>query len=117
MGVSISLHVPLILSILVLSFHKVTAPTSLKWAIRSAMVLLIASLGFGFVMITNGSNTVGLAGQVKIPHALGLHALQILPGLAWLLMYAHYSEKKRTQIVFLGIIGYCILMAIFAFRR
>ena len=112
MGVSISLHAPLILGVLVGSAFFSKAPTSLKWAVTSGILLLLASLAFGFVMIANSSHTIGLAGQMKVPHALALHAVQVLPLLAWLLSFTGFRENKRNRIVIAGIASYAALVGI-----
>jgi len=114
MGVSISLHIPLIVGIYVSSLFYLNVAGSFKWAISSSLLLLIASQIFGIVMIVNNSNTVGLAGQMKIPHALSLHAAQLMPLLAWLLSFTDFSENKRTRIVMAGIASYTILVVITA---
>lgn len=114
MGLSISLHLPLILVVLVLSFSSLKAPDSLKWAIRAGMVLLMASQVFGTLMIFRGNNTFGLAGQMKIPHALGLHAVQVLPVIAWLLMFRNWHEHQRTRLVIFASASYAALVAVTA---
>jgi len=116
MGVSISLHIPLIVGTLVGSLFYLNVAASFKWAISSSLLLLIASQIFGIVMIVNNSNTIGLAGQMKIPHALSLHAAQLLPLLAWLLSFTDFSENKRTRFVMTGIASYTVLVAITAFQ-
>ena len=40
----------------------------------------------GVQMIAEGGNTFGAAGALKVPHAVTLHAVQVLPALALLLL-------------------------------
>jgi len=116
MGISISLHLPLIVAVLVGSLFFLKAGISFKWAISSGMLLLVASQIFGILMIVNNSNTVGQAGQMKIPHALGLHAAQVLPLLALLLSFTNLGENKRTRLVITAIASYTALLTISAFQ-
>jgi len=114
MGVSISLHAPLILGILLCSVLSFNAPTIFRWAITSGMLLLVTSIVFGIVMIINNSNTIGLFGQMKVPHALALHAPQVLPILALLLNSTKFSETKRIRFVIVGVLSYSALVGITA---
>ena len=116
MGISISLHLPLIVAVLVGSLFSLKADASFKWAISSGMLLLVASQIFGILMIVNRGNTVGQAGQMKIPHALGLHAAQVLPLLALLLSFTNLSENKRARLVITAIASYTALLTISAFQ-
>ena len=116
MGVSISLHAPLILAVLVGSLFFSKATPSFRWAISSAMVLLVASLIFGGIMIANNSNLIGTAGHVKIPHALSLHAMQVLPLLALLLSNTSFGEVLRTRLVVVGAMSYAALASVAAIQ-
>ncbi len=51
-------------------------------------------------------------GQLKVPHAVSIHSLQVLPLLAWLLMFTRYDEARRTRITQLGVLGYLGLAAV-----
>ena len=114
MGVSIGLHAPLILGILLCSVFFYKAPTIFRWAITSGMLLLVSSIVFGIVMIINNSNTIGLFGQMKVPHALALHAPQVLTILALLLSFTDFSETKRIRFVIVGVLSYSALVGITA---
>ena len=116
MGISIGLHAPLILGVLLCSVFFLKAPTIFRWTITSGMLLLVISLVFGIVMIINNSNTIGLFGQMKVPHALALHAAQVLPLLGLLLSFTNLSETKRTQFVIVGVLSYSALVGITAFQ-
>ena len=116
MGISIGLHAPLILGVLLCSVFFLKAPSIFRWTITSGMLLLVISLVFGIVMIMNNSNTIGLLGQMKVPHALALHAAQVLPLLGLLLSFTNLSETKRTRFVIVGVLSYSALVGITAFQ-
>jgi hypothetical protein len=97
--------------ITVRSFWPMDAPASLAWAIRIGLVLLLSSQAVGVQMIAEGGNTFGTAGALKVPHAFTLHALQVLPALALLLVVAEFTERQRVEIVALGGVGYAALIA------
>jgi hypothetical protein len=92
------------------SFWPMDAPTSLAWAIRIGLVLLLASQAVGVQMIAEGGNTFGAAGALKVPHAFTMHALQVLPGLALLLVIAEFTESQRLEIIALAGAGYGLLI-------
>jgi len=106
MGISIALHLPLIVGVLIASFTSLKAPASLKWAIRGCMLIFIAAQVFGIFMITMNSHMVAPAGSMKGPHAIALHSLQILPFLAFLLMFTNWTEAQRTRVIVPAISGY-----------
>ena len=92
------------------SFGPMDAPASLAWAIRIGLVLMLVSQAVGVQMIAEGGNTFGAAGALKLPHAFTLHAVQVLPALALLLVVAEFTERQRLEIVALGGIGYGLLI-------
>ena len=111
MGSLVSLVALMAIVITIRSFGHMDAPASLAWAIRLGLVLLLVSQVVGVQMIAEGGNTFGAAGALKVPHAFTLHALQVLPALALLLVIAEYTERQRLEIVALGGIGYGALIA------
>jgi len=62
-------------------------------------------------MIVEGGNTFGSAGALKVPHAFTLHAVQVLPTLALVLLASESSERRRIRIVSVGATGYALLIA------
>ena len=98
------------------TFLSLQAPRSLTWAIRAGMVLLVVAQFFGYLIIANGGNTFGAAGAMKVPHALTMHAPQVLPLLGWLLLFTNWSESRRTQAVIVAAAGYTGLAAVSAFQ-
>lgn len=116
MGLLIQLTGIVIVIVTLLTFFSLRAPVSIAWAIRSAMFLLVAGQFFGILMIARGSHTYGAAGNMKIPHALALHGAQILPLLAWILLFTEKSEDQRTRTVVVAALGYVGLVAVTAFQ-
>ncbi|MBP7693033.1 MAG: hypothetical protein KA764_14010 [Anaerolineales bacterium] len=53
-----------------------------------------------------GWSTTG--GDLRIPHFVGLHALQIVPGLGWLIsrLFTAFSARRRAALVWTGALGY-----------
>lgn len=110
MGAMIALVALMLVVVTIRSFAHMDAPPSLAWAIRSGLVLVLVSQVVGVQMIAEGGNTFGAAGALKVPHAFTLHALQVLPALAVLLVLAEFTERQRLEIVALGGIGYGALI-------
>jgi hypothetical protein len=85
------------------------------------MLILIGSLAVGLWMSAHGSmvtagvieapapSVYGAAGLMKLPHAVGLHALQVLPLLALLLRHAGLPAARRARAVLLASRGYGLL--------
>lgn len=111
MGMLVALLVLLTVFVTVRSFVRMDAPPSLAWAIRLGLLLMLVSQGVGAQMIAEGGNTFGTAGALKVPHAVTLHAVQVLPALAILLLVAKSTERRRLRIVALGAAGYAVLIA------
>jgi hypothetical protein len=110
MGALVTFVALTLVFVTVRSFWPIDAPASLAWAIRLGLVLLLVSQEVGVQMIAEGSNTFGAAGALKVPHAFTLHALQVLPALALLLVIAEFTESQRLELVALASIGYGLLI-------
>lgn len=52
----------------------------------------------------------GQDGILNLSHAAALHALQLLPALAWLLSFSGRTESRRTRIVGVAACGYAGLV-------
>jgi len=95
MGVGIGVIVVATVALNVAAFRTLDATPSTVLAIRAGLVLLLVGYAIGGAIIGNGrgaSNSptgdesiVGAAGERKVPHGVGPHALQALPLLAMLL--------------------------------
>ena len=111
------------------------ASPSFTWAIRAGMVLLVVGQVFGNLIIQNGiAKTInfdtgdfisegvksafifGAAGSIKVPHALSLHAIQVLPLNAFLLRFTNWDESKRTPALIVAAAGYLGLVAVTSFQ-
>jgi hypothetical protein len=117
MGISVAVIALVIVAVAAWSFRSIDAPRSLGLAIRSGLLLLVASQVLGYAIIDNGLGILeeegietpvettrdlshlGAHGALKVPHAVTIHGLQVLPGLAWLAQFARWSERRRTRIV------------------
>jgi hypothetical protein len=49
------------------------------------------------------------AGFLKPAHAVAMHAILVIPALAWLLFLTRWSEKQQLRIVRAGCVGYTIV--------
>ena len=115
-GVLIVFTVFVVTVVTVWTYFPMQSPRSPTAAIRAGMTLLFAAQIFGILMILNDSSTFGAEGAMKVPHALALHAAQILPGLAWLLLFTKWSENQRTAAVVVAVAGYAGLVTVSAFQ-
>jgi len=102
-----------------------------NWAIRAGMVLLFVSQILGVMILLNffvfdpqtgefmlvkSAAIFGAAGSMKMPHALTLHAIQVLPVPAFLLLFTNWSESRRLTAVILAAAGYAGLVVVGAFQ-
>lgn len=125
-AVVVAFTVVVILILTVRSFQVVEAPPSMRLAIRTGLVVLNLSMAAGIAMILRGSmfvegtgaavTTFGAAGIMKVPHAVGMHALQVLPGLAWLLSFGALPEERRSGVIGLAAAGYGGLVLVSALQ-
>ena len=111
------------------------------WAVRLGLGISVAGMAVGFLMIVpragqggdaavRGAHSVGVpdggpslpllgwdttGGDLRIPHFVGLHALQALPLLALALSLpaaARLGEQTRVRLVLIGAAGYTALFAL-----
>lgn len=92
-------------------FKPITADRDSAFAARAGMLLLNAGNVMGAGLAAWGSiqaavglppNIFGEAGQMKVPHAVALHAIQVLPIIA--LMVRRYAQ--HTRLVRVATVGY-----------
>jgi hypothetical protein len=120
---AIEVTVTVIVAVTVLAFTRMQAPPSMAVAIRAGLLILLVAQGVGGWMIghgvgpasdgvTQGLTTVGAAGVMKVPHAVAMHAIQVLPALAWLAGFADLAERRRAGLVWAATAGYGALVAV-----
>ena len=124
MGISVAVIASVIIAVAIWSLRSLDATPSLGLAIRSGLLLLVASQVLGYAIIDNGLGILedegvetpvetardlshlGEEGALKVPHAVTIHGLQVLPGLAWLTQFTRWSERRRTRIVATTAVAY-----------
>jgi hypothetical protein len=119
-AVMVAVAIVVIAAMTLAAFVRTTAPAPLAVAIRAGLVGLLAAQASGVWMLLHGlalleddadplvqsMSTVGAAGQLKFAHAVPMHALQVLVVLAWLLWWSGLPQRRQTQLVALGVVGY-----------
>lgn len=83
------------------------SPTMLL-ALRFGLVVLIAALAVGAVMIADGVSlsrggnpqlAYTTAGALKPVHFAAMHAILVVPALAWLMRFTSWTERRRTRVI------------------
>jgi hypothetical protein len=123
MGMVVVVTAAVILVMTVLACTAMSAPPSMALAIRAGLGILLVAQAVGGWMIqhgvgpadagvTEGLTTFGAAGVMKVPHAVAMHAIQVLPALAWLLSFADLEEPRRVGLVRVAASGYGLLVLV-----
>ncbi|MFI2205920.1 hypothetical protein ACH47Z_35135 [Streptomyces sp. NPDC020192] len=88
--------------------HRPTGPAGMPLAVRSGFAVLLVGLASGAAMIARGVVLTRTGHQeaayhstapLKPLHGVSLHAVLVLPLLAWLLSRSPWSERTRRRIV------------------
>ncbi|MFD8393165.1 hypothetical protein ACFV2N_29165 [Streptomyces sp. NPDC059680] len=88
--------------------HRPTGPAGMPLAVRSGFAILLVALASGAAMIARGVVLTRTGHQeaayhstapLKPLHGVSLHAVLVLPALAWLLSHSHWGEGIRRRIV------------------
>jgi hypothetical protein len=91
---------------------------AMRLALRFGFVTLLVALAVGAAMIAAGSVAARgsdpsvayeTAGFLKPAHAVTMHAILVIPALAWLLKFTHWGDNRQLNVVRLGILGYSLL--------
>ncbi len=94
---------------------RVVGPPSMVLAVRVGFALLLAALASGAAMIAVGTTAMrtgtpadayDIAGFLKGFHAVTLHGVLVLPGLAWWLERRTDDEPRRYRIVLAAVGAY-----------
>ncbi|WP_033294274.1 hypothetical protein [Amycolatopsis jejuensis] len=98
-----------------------TESPSLRLAVRAGLVVLMVALATGAVMIARGVTATRsgdpqlaytTAGSLKPLHAVAMHAILVLPGLAWLLRFTDLPEARRMLLVRIAIAADAVFTAV-----
>lgn len=95
--------------------HRPGGPLGMATALRSGFAILIVALLSGAAMIARGT-VLSRAGHqqaayhstapLKPLHGVGLHAVLVLPALAWLLSRTPWSDTTRQRVIYAAVGGY-----------
>lgn len=115
MGLGVAVNTALLVLLLWLFFTRPgSIATPYLWGIRLGLLLVVAGSLEGALMIARGAHTVGAAdggpglplvdwstraGDLRIAHALGLHALQAFPLFGWTVS-TRVGARVGTRLVF-----------------
>jgi hypothetical protein len=98
-------------------------PAGLRIAIRIGFGVLFGSLVVGALMIAKGVVLVvagdpqaayATGGTLKPTHAVAMHAILILPVLAWVLSLTDWNERRQIRVLFLATAGYTLFGGVVA---
>jgi hypothetical protein len=103
------------------SFVSLRAPRSLAWSIKLGLLLLVSGLAIGGIILAEGQMQsdlgppdspvrFGEAGVMNVPHALAIHALQVVPILGWILLFTRWEEGRRLALVLFAAAGYAAVI-------
>jgi hypothetical protein len=102
-------------------FGRIDAAPSMRLALRAGFALLVAGLAAGVAMIARGEVLIkaghrpaayDTAGYLKWFHAVTLHAVLVLPILAWWLARTSRTESERVHVVALAVGAYSAIASI-----
>lgn len=101
---------------------KPTTAPSMRLALRAGLVALTLSMAAGAVMIAYGLTLEGAgsapaevyrsAGFLRPAHAVTMHAVLLLPSLAWLLSRTRRPEAERLRLIRITIGAYAAVAAL-----
>ncbi|MCW2918785.1 MAG: hypothetical protein JWN52_6853 [Actinomycetia bacterium] len=93
---------------------------AMRLAVRAGFVALLFALAAGAAMIAKGMVLVKTGHQqaaytaadaLKPAHAVTMHAILVLPGLAWLLTFTTWTEARRRRMIARVTLAYVLAAA------
>ena len=94
---------------------------SVRIAVRAGFLALCGAMVVGAVMIGRGMTLVfgghadaayRAGGSLKPMHAVLMHGVLVLPGLAWWAGYAGWSEREQVRLITVAVSGYALTAAL-----
>ncbi|MGI8900303.1 MAG: hypothetical protein ACR2HA_05130 [Nocardioides sp.] len=104
----------------------IDAPASMRLALRAGYALLVAGLLAGVAMIVRGTTLVRTghrtagyaeAGFLKAFHSVTLHAVLVLPLLAWWLAHRGIADPRRRTLIVAGAVAVNLTAAVVVLMR
>ncbi|MFF0149089.1 hypothetical protein ATK36_4979 [Amycolatopsis sulphurea] len=98
---------------------------SMRLAVRAGLVVFMIALATGAVMIARGVTAARsgapelaytTAGSLKPLHAVAMHAILVLPALAWLLRFSGLPESRRLRLVQYAVAADSVFTAVIGFE-
>lgn len=98
---------------------------SMALAVRTGLVVLLVAFATGAVMVARGvtesrSGAARLAydtaGSLKPLHAVAMHAVLVLPALAWLLAHTAWAEERRLRLVGVAVAADAVLTVVIGYE-
>ncbi len=116
-GVAIGVTFAVIALYTVCSFTRLrqTASASLALGLRVGLIVLLVSMAAGAWMIVRGMafqlepTQVAGEGSIKSLHAVGMHGVQVVGILGWVLSSVAMAEVARLRLVAAAAVGYVLL--------
>jgi hypothetical protein len=113
--------VAIIAALTFISFRATPAtPAGMRVAIRTGLAVLLGAMATGALMIARGMSLVFAGnpqaayltgGSLKPTHAITMHAVLLLPALAWLLSLTGWSERRQLRAILVAAAGYVVFAA------
>ena len=110
--------VAIIAALTFVSFRAAPAtPAAMRVAIRTGFVILLSAMASGALMIAKGMSLVFAGnpqaayltgGSLRPTHGVTMHAILVLPVLAWLVSLTPWSERRQLRLVLLAAAGYVV---------